>query len=1419
MGERMRALDWSSTPLGPAHRWPSSLKTAVRIMLTSRQPIWIGWGQELIYLYNDPYKSIIGGKHPHMLGQPTSVVWSEIWDDIDHMLATAMGGQEGTYVESQLLIMERHGYPEETYYTFSYSPIPDDDGRPGGIICANTDDTRRVIGERQLALLRELGSCAADARTWEQAVAASVRALESNPRDLPFAAVFLNEPRSQEYFLAGTCGIDAEHDLVKAWLDDSRLSVAARATDQLTVERLSKWSDEPLPNGAWDVSATQMALIPIAASGQTGHGGVLAVGLNPYRLLDDGYRNFLLLVAGQLSASIASAQAYEEERRRAEALAEIDRAKTLFFSNISHEFRTPLTLMLGPVEDILHKSYTELAPSTKSQLEVVHRNSLRMLKLVNTILDFSRIEAGRMRAHFERIDLGDYTAELASNFRSACERAGLELEVDCRFDADAEPGAWVDRDMWEKIVLNLLSNAFKFTLEGRISVSLRCDDDYAVLRVSDTGVGIRSEDLPRVFDRFHRAKESRGRTHEGTGIGLALVHELVKLHGGSVRVESVVDEGTTFEVSIPLGNSHLESYQAESRKPAQSSSPHAHLYLDEAMRWLPDSEENGDDGLLESLQASVQEAPAPVDASYRYRPRARIVWADDNADMRQYVARLLSERFDVEAVGDGVAALEAIRREPPELVLSDVMMPRMDGFELLQKVREDPQLNAIPVILLSARAGEEARIEGVESGADDYLIKPFSARELLARVETHVKIAAIRREASEALRDSEHRFRTLADLAPAMLWVTNAQGHCTYLSKGWYEFTGQTEEEGRGFGWLDAVHPDDRAHSAEAFENATARHESFSIDYRLRRHDGEYRWAIDAGRPHIDSDGRFQGFIGSVIDVHERKQVEAALRESEERFRLLADNMSQFAWIADEKGWIFWYNKRWYDYTGTTLEEMQGWGWMAVHHPDHVDRVVKRVSRCWDTGELWEDTFPLRSKDGEYRWFLSRALPVRDDDGQIVRWFGTNTDITDQRAAQLEREQALQAERSARAEAERMGRMKDEFLANLSHELRTPMTAIMGWTQMLRKSSAEPEDVEKGLEVIERNAQLQSELINDMLDMSRILTGKLRLDIQSVNIGEVVQAAVESIRPAAQAKQLKLETICEPATTTLRGDANRLQQVIFNLLTNAVKFTARRGKVQVVCQRVNSHVEISVSDTGIGIHPDFLANLFERFRQQDSSTTRHFGGLGLGLSIVKQLVELHGGSVQAASEGEGKGATFTVHLPVAIAIKPTLPAGTDKREHPTASGRMESETVSPSQSSLQTAPQDTNGSSAPLRGKKILVVDDQADARDLIGHVLEKKGARVCKAESAADAMEKLARTRFDAIVSDLGMPEVDGHELITNIRALPPEKGGATPAIALTAYARSEDRVKSLLAGFQMHLSKPVNLDELVVSIARLTV
>ncbi|MCP3138337.1 ATP-binding protein [Pyxidicoccus xibeiensis] len=733
MGALMRSNDWSQNPLGPPERWPQSLRTSVSTMLRSPYPIILFWGPELIMLYNDPFRPILGAKHPQTLGARGNEALAEEWTLLGPLMKRVHETGEPLFIENGNVNFARRpgGLREEAYFTWSYNPTIGESGDIAGLFAISSETTRQVVGDRRLAILRELSIRTALDKKVEDIYRSLGDVLSQAGHDVPFALLYaVHAGRARLVSCAGlTQGARAAPTELK--LGDSAswpLESVARSGQEVLLEDLhSKFG--PLPGGPWPEPATRALVLPVAMGADADSTGVLVVGLSPLRALDDEYRGFLQLLARQLAASISSARAYEQERKRAEELAQLDQAKTAFFSNVSHEFRTPLTLILGPIEDALSKTQRALEGEP---LELVRRNALRLYKLVNTLLDFSRMEAGRAQATFSPTDLSTFTCSLASAFESAARSAGLDLVVDCPPLPEA---IYVDPDMWEQIVLNLLSNAVKYTHQGEIRVTLGWADMQAVLTVQDTGVGIPEEELPRIFERFYRARAPQGRSHEGTGIGLALVQELVKLHGGTITVTSRQGEGSTFTVRLSRGSAHLPRERVEQTLRTRASPSGAAPFLEEAQRWSSSTGAEADTASSDTL------AVPPEDL------QARILLVDDNADLRTYVAGLLRRSFpNVQTATDGIQALEAARTQPPDLILSDVMMPGLDGFGLVQALRADERTRAIPIILLSARAGNEATVEGLHSGADDYLVKPFSARELLARVRTQLEMARVRRD-------------------------------------------------------------------------------------------------------------------------------------------------------------------------------------------------------------------------------------------------------------------------------------------------------------------------------------------------------------------------------------------------------------------------------------------------------------------------------------------------------------------------------------------------------------------------------------------------------------------------------------------------------------------------------------------------
>ena len=898
MGALMRAYNWEVSALGPVSEWPQGLKTALGILLATGFSMYIAWGPEFLQFYNDAYRPILGAtKHPKALGQSSAVCFAEIWEFIGPMFRRAVTTGEATSLTDQLLLLDRNGFVEECYFTFSYSAIPDGTGSYGGVLVTCIETTDKVLSERRVSTLREFATATAEARTTEQACQVVEKIVRRNPHDLPFTLLYLLDDEEKTARLAGLSGLEPGTEASPLSLVPAEQEVwpFCRVTDSETsvlVTELQPLLGSLLVGSAASGCPHSALVLPIPRPGHRQLAGFLVAGISARLPLDDSYRGYLDLLAGSVSTVIGSARAYESERRRAEALTELDQAKTAFFSNVSHEFRTPLTLILGRIEDILVRPEGGALAENRNALSTVHRNAQRLLKLVNTLLDFSRIEAGRVQAFYEPTDLSGYTAELASMFRSAIEKAGMQLLVHCT--PLSEP-VYVDREMWEKIVLNLLSNAFKFTEVGEIEVTMQERDGSVELIVRDTGTGISKEQLPHIFERFHRVEGARARTQEGTGIGLALVQELAKLQGGGVRVESVYGRGSAFTVSLPLGTAHLPHDRARPVALLPAPTSGARPYVEEALRWLPDQ------GMAAATAAPTEKAEtaSAQEAQQGGVLRSRILLADDNADMRDYVAGLLRPHYEVNVVSDGRQALGAIQAHPPDLLLSDVMMPGLDGFELIRAMRSDPLLRTIPVILLSARAGEEAQVEGLMAGADDYLIKPFGAKELRARVASHLELARTRKEAVDIkerflteLRAERTRLTNLFMQAPAFMAVLRGPQHIFDMANSaYYQLVGHRDILGKtviealpelaGQGYIEILD--------EVYRTGTPFEGRFMRAVLQPKVGGplEECYLDLIYQALVEADGSVSGILAHGVDLTERHRAESALQASQEQIEAL----------------------------------------------------------------------------------------------------------------------------------------------------------------------------------------------------------------------------------------------------------------------------------------------------------------------------------------------------------------------------------------------------------------------------------------------------------------------------------------------------------------------------------------------------
>jgi signal transduction histidine kinase len=1115
-GRLARSIDWAATPLGSPAEWSPVLRMMVPFVLANRFPQLLWWGPDYIQIYNDAYAPVLGAKHPRAMGIATRDCWTEIWDVLRPLIDTPFNGGPATWIEDFELDLWRHGFAEECHFTVGYSPVPDESAPNGigGVLATVHEITEKVIGERRVGILRDLGARVAQSRTDVEACSSAIDVLAQHPSDVPFAMLYLFDAEGQQLKLVCHTGIDAEQ-AGPALLDpmdpscEVRWPLAAALSGE-TMQTLEELEGlPPVTIGSSTHVPKTVAVVPIRSNLARKPAGALVVGISPRIRLDKLYAGFLELVGAQIATAIANARAYEEERRRAAALAKIDRAKTAFFSNVSHEFRTPLTLMLGPLEDAL--ASPDLPAPVVAQLDLAHRNSLRLLKLVNSLLDFARIEAGRVTSAFEPVDLAALTEDLSSNFRAAMERAGLRFEVRCQ---PLDTPVHVDREMWEKIVLNLLSNAFKFTFEGHVSVTLNRDGTHAVLEVADTGIGVAAHEVPRLFERFHRVEGAPARTHEGSGIGLALVQELVRLHGGSIEAESQPGRGTTFRVCIPFGDAHLPPEQRRARLAAGPTAISSQVFVDEALRWLPD------DGATVRPPSRVSEPLGRAeDLRFASTFGQRIVLADDNSDMRSYVSDWLGRLYDIEAVSDGQFALEAARRETPALIISDVMMPRLDGLGLLQALRADRNLREVPVILLSARAGEEARIEGLSTGADDYIIKPFTGRELLARVGALLELAYTRRQSEE------------------------------------------------------------------------------------RR----------------------------------RRELEEALRQ------------------------------------------------------------------------------------------------------------------------------------------------KDEFLAMLAHELRNPLAPIRNAGELLSRSLPADAPMRTAVQTIERQVTHLTRLVDDLLDVSRITQGRIELRRRPTSVADLVARSLETVDPLIRRKQHKVSIAGSHWNLYVDVDPERLVQCLSNVLTNAAKYTDAGGDIRIETRDAGGRVTISVTDNGIGIPKELLPKVFELFVQGERTLDRSQGGLGIGLSIVKRLIEMHDGTVKVMSEGDRRGTRFEMDLPLLESVVPAEPPPAPKK-------------------SAQ---------------RRILVVDDNEDSANTLAMILKLEGHEIDTAYSGAQALERVDEFAPDIVLLDIGLPGLDGLQVAKRIRANPRHR--AVRLVAITGYGKEADRARTREAGFTTHLVKPVDFVDLKRAIAEL--
>ncbi len=1213
MGKLIRSLDWSETALGPIEAWPQSLRTSVSLCLSSTFPILIAWGPETIQIYNDSYRPICGAKHPESMGMNFRICWETALPVVGDAFSRGEHG-EGTYINDQRMFLDRYGYLEEAFMTFSFAPIRDESGGVGGIFHPITETTVKMLSARRTQILRDLGAAIGKAKTVQEIGNLTANKYNDYNLDVPFLIFYqIRDGKAQRISTAGL----PENTLLTPSsinIDDDggwplHKPIASGEIELVTdlKERFGEFSCEP-----YEQPPHSAVILPIKLSGQEEAYGYMIAGVSVCRAVDQDYLNFYDQLANTYSTAVSNVYAYEQEQKRAEALAEIDRSKTAFFSNVSHEFRTPLTLMLGPLEDLLHN--IDLTEDIKAPIESTHRNALRLLKLVNNLLDYSRVEAGRTQAAYELVDIAELTTDLASSFRSIIEKAGMELIVDCQ---PVHEPVFVDRQMWEKIVLNLLSNAFKYTLAGKISVSLSKKDQQVVLKVTDTGVGIPAKELPHMFERFHRIENTAGRTHEGTGIGLSLVHELVQLHHGDISVSSVINEGSTFTVHIPVGKAHLPAERVlQSAKNADSTALKG-AFIQEAISLLQEGNTHKE---TENTSAHRNTITSQHIASSK---DTTILIVDDNADMRAYLNRLLEPVFNTVTAINGLDALEKIARHDPALVLSDIMMPVMDGKTMLENIRQNAVTLKLPVIFLSARAGEEARIDGLEAGADDYLVKPFSAAELLTKIRAQIHISKIRGRA-------EQRLRELLTEAPVAIAIYRGPDHFIEIAnERMLQYWGRTSEQTTGARLFDVIPELETQGFRGIMDGVYQTGQRFTLSetpvYLIRNGRQEMIYLNLTIESLREEDGSVNGMIVVASDITEQVQSKHELQRVSHTLKLAMDAAQLGTWRTIWGTDVLELSPRARTIHGIPADQPLSFQrTLEVIAAEHRDRFLQAILNAVETKGSFNENYLIQPFDGsKTKWINSTGKVELNPQGEVISVTGTILDITESKEDELR---------------------KNDFIAMVSHELKTPLTSLNGYSQLLKVHALNSGDqfAQDKLDKIGTQIRKMIVLINSFLNVSRLESGKIVLNKSSFNVNELIG---EVIRETELDMAGYTVSFVPASSSMIEADRHKLSSVLSNLFSNAMKYSPKGTGITITAVNTKQNLTVSVTDEGMGIHPHEQEKLFDRYYRVQNHDTKFIGGFGIGLYLSAEIIKRHNGQIGVDSI-YGKGSKFYFTIPI-----------------------------------------------------------------------------------------------------------------------------------------------------------------------------
>ncbi|KAK0204649.1 hypothetical protein DFS33DRAFT_1259677 [Desarmillaria ectypa] len=1402
-------FDWASTPLGPMHAWPQSLKSIVSIMLSNPSQSCIFWGPERTLLYNEAWAKGSASKHPHMFGKPGRVAFSEIWETFSKHCDAVYQGQAISRTDDLLFFDSKPGQelargsvpvsaeddsmPDvvETYYTWSYIPVEIEDGTIGGIVNNCMETTNKVLSERRMRTVRALAERCALARTSHGVWEAVLDVLEGNAVDFPYVLCYTGHTASTDgvpsssdtdtrlertnsdilrtsnatYLqLIGSIGVEPGHPIASP--QEVELSLGgyqqghwpfAEACSGRESLRAQNPSPQLFEARGWEDPTGDAILVPLCTSYDCILMGLMVFGLNTRRPYDDDYSGFHHTIVRNLRAALSAAQNFEQEVQRAEELRALDRAKTTFFQNVSHELRTPLTLIRAPCDDALKADRGSLDPVNRTRFKLIYRASGRLLRLVNSLMLFSSAEARMLQACFCPVRLGPATADMASLFRSAIEKAGIDYNVTCGDSAD-ERVAYIDLGMWEKIVFNLLSNAVKYTKSGHIDLGLAYTSSEVILSVQDTGCGIPEDQLDKILLRFHRVESSDGRSIEGTGIGLALTNELVKIHRSTITVRSKMGCGSVFTVRIPLGCAHLqEKYVDHDFDPSSGirlpeTGSYAASIVEEAAGWL------GEDSDASSQFSHTSSADAIMTPQ-----RFTVLLAEDNADARSYIKSILLNAVqNVVDVSDGLAALDYIHTlERPDLIVTDVMMPRMTGTELLQNLADDPDPNvqAIPVIVLSARMGSEDQPDSVFRGAVDFLLKPFSSSELLNRVQTRLHTLKQRHELEKQVRDrtfelklTQQRYQRMSELSPVAIFETDDADHglITYANERFFTLTALPRTLPLAFkSIIDQLLPETQeAATRTCLDVPIISGEPVQFDAVFANGKNAFVEVIAL------SDGRL---LGTLTDQTEQRRI-AAEQLSEERAK------------ADK----------------------------AVHQ---------------------------RRLQASFIDIVSHEL--RNPLSAIVQ--------------------------SAELLSGSVARLQEIICALQS------MNVNYDAEKLFEESNIELKDANHAVSSVALCARHQTIIAADILAVSRLDSNLLSVNPVTFHLLEELQATLDmySVQAAAQSINLRLAVSSDiERETCIIADPTRFCQILVNLISNSCRILEswdgeRSVNLYVVLSPKRPfgtaespamehdascvHLSCKLSDSGPGIPLDDQARLFTRFNDVHTGDgvrrSGSIGGTGLGLYLCKKLAELQGGQIQHSS-APGGGAAFHFFIearkapdaPCTGAISPRRIAA--KALPKTLNSVAFNGTVDPksaSQLSLRTPSPSGALPLAPISRAKlaVLIVEDDLINQMLLRRQLEKAGFHAATANNGLEALEYLesciadTSKRYPSVVlMDLEMPVLDGLDATGRIRDW--EKAGRLPGprlcvFAITGNARQGQVDAALGAGMDRVYIKPYKLAEII--------